>query len=77
MRRSTTPTLVRKARRRAKEIGISGKIHQSDRKGKKVHFGQQKRSAYRARASKIRNKEGQYTYEIRNTPNYLAYNILW
>ena len=53
--------------------------------GKWNHFGaknsqtfiegasEQKRDSYRARASKITNKEGQYTYKIKYTPNFLAY----
>ena len=57
--------------------------------GKRIDFGakgsntwlegasKQKRDAYRARASKITNKNGEYTYLIRYTPNFLAYNILW
>ena len=54
-----------------------------------IHFGssksqtflegasEEKRQAYQARASKIKNKEGQYTYMIPGTPNYYSYNILW
>jgi len=54
-----------------------------------VHFGdansqtyiegasKQKRDAYRARASKITDKHGQYTYKIPYTPNFLAFNLLW
>lgn len=57
--------------------------------GRKIHFGsdvsntflegasEQKRNAYRARASKIKNKQGQFTYKIPGTANYYAYNILW
>lgn len=54
-----------------------------------VHFGQwgaftyadgatkEKRDSYRARASKITNKNGQYTFVIPGTPNSFAYWILW
>lgn len=54
-----------------------------------VHFGQpgaytfydgaptKKMMAYKARASKIVNKDGQYTYLIPGTANSLAYWILW
>lgn len=54
-----------------------------------IHFGdpnatpyfdvkdEKKRNAYRARASKIRNKEGRLTYKIPKTANHLAYSILW
>lgn len=57
--------------------------------GKTIHFGQKgsqtfiegasekKRDAYRARASKITNKKGEYTYLIPFTNNYLSYHILW
>jgi hypothetical protein len=57
--------------------------------GQTIHFGDknsttylegasdEKRDAYRARASKIKNKDGQYTYLIKYTPNYLAYHVLW
>jgi len=54
-----------------------------------IHFGlkgahtfydgatQQKMLSYRARASKIKNKYGQYTYKIPGTANSFAYWILW
>lgn len=57
--------------------------------GKKIHFGaknsithieqqnEKKRDAYRARASKITNKNGEYTYKIKYTPNYLSFFVLW
>lgn len=57
--------------------------------GKVIHFGDKnsltflegaddkKRKAYQARASKITNKDGEYTYKIRYTPNFLSFNILW
>lgn len=62
-----------------------------DLRGKKItkHFGLagaytwfdgapvEKRNSYRARASKITNKRGQYTYKIAGTSNSLAYWILW
>jgi hypothetical protein len=37
----------------------------------------QKRNSYRARASKITNARGQYTYKIPGTANSLAYWLLW
>lgn len=58
-------------------------------KGKKVHFGsatsttflegadEKKRNAYRARASKIKDKNGRYTYKIPGTANYYAFHLLW
>jgi hypothetical protein len=57
--------------------------------GKTIHFGdknsttfiekedEKKRMAYQARASKIKNKNGEYTYKIKYTPNYLAFHVLW
>lgn len=56
---------------------------------RKVYFGsststtfiegasKQKRDAYRARASKIVNKDNEFTYRIPYTSNYLAFNLLW
>ena len=38
---------------------------------------QEKRKSYKARASKIKNKQGEYTYKKKGTANYLAYNVLW
>lgn len=54
-----------------------------------IHFGQKnsvtfiegadekKRNAYRARASKITRKNGEYTYNIAYTANFLSYHLLW
>jgi hypothetical protein len=36
-----------------------------------------KRDSYRARASKIKNSEGRYTYVLPGTSNSFAYWILW
>lgn len=36
-----------------------------------------KRNSYRARASKIKNKAGEHTYEVPGTANSFAYWILW
>lgn len=38
---------------------------------------EKKRKSYLARASKITNKEGKYTYKIPYTANYLSYHLLW
>lgn len=58
-------------------------------KHKVVHFGlktaytwadgapKAKRDSYRARASKITNADGKYTYVIPGTANSFAYWILW
>lgn len=54
-----------------------------------IHFGllgaftfadgapEKKRKSYQARASKITNKNGDYTYMIAGTANSFAYHILW
>jgi len=54
-----------------------------------VHFGlagaytyadgapKSKRDSYQARASKITNAAGRYTYKIPGTANSLAYHLLW
>lgn len=36
-----------------------------------------KRDSYRARASKITNAKGEYTYKIPGTANSFAYHLLW
>lgn len=41
------------------------------------HGDEIRRESYRRRASKIINKEGEYTYLNKNYPNYWAYNYLW
>jgi|TARA_R100000278_G_scaffold107661_1_gene84448 hypothetical protein len=57
---------------------------------KLIHFGakgmddwrsgtatKEQRKSYRARASGIRDKNGNLTYKNKNTPNYWAYHYLW
>lgn len=41
------------------------------------HLDKKRRDRYRARASKIKNKKGEYTYKNPEYPNYYAYNFLW
>jgi len=36
-----------------------------------------KRKAFRARMSKIKNKQGEYVYKLKSSPAYWAYNYLW
>jgi len=60
-----------------------------DGRPRTVHFGQAgaftwadgadraKRDAYRARASRITNAHGEYTYVIAGTANSFAYWLLW
>lgn len=62
------------------KIVINGRVIHFGAKGSITYLEQtneQKRAAYRARASKIKNKNGEYTYKIKYTPNYLAFNVLW
>mgnify|MGYP003650983399 CR=1 FL=1 len=35
------------------------------------------RKSYKARASGIRNKQGQLTYKLKDTANYWSYHYLW
>ena len=37
----------------------------------------EQRKSYRARASGIKNKQGQLTYKLKDTKNYWSYNYLW
>jgi hypothetical protein len=58
-------------------------------KGKKINFGDKRyqdftqhndlvrRSRYRARASKIKNKKGELTFNNKLYSNYWAYHLLW
>ena len=41
------------------------------------HKDSLRRYNYRRRASKITNKEGEYTYKNKKSPNYWSYHILW
>lgn len=64
-------------------------IFNKNGKYKTVHFGlrgaftyadgasKQKRDSYRARASKITNANGRFTYKIPGTANSFAYHLLW
>lgn len=36
-----------------------------------------KKKAYQSRHSKIKNKNGEYVYKIRNSPSYLSWHLLW
>ena len=41
------------------------------------HLDKKRRYRYRARASKIKNKQGEYTYKNPKYANYYAYKFLW
>ena len=57
--------------------------------GNKIHFGdsryedflihgdKNRRDKYRRRASRIRDKNNNLTYQNRESPNFWAYNLLW
>ena len=57
--------------------------------GKKVHFGspkypdflfhkdEERRDRYLSRATKIKNRQGELTHEIRESPNYWSTKLLW
>lgn len=38
---------------------------------------EKQRASYRARASGIKNKQGQLTYKMKDTANYWSYHYLW
>jgi len=43
----------------------------------KVNEASKKRKLYRARHSKILNKEGKQAINVKYSPAYLSYNLLW
>ena len=76
----------------ASEIGFSkvkGKRLYVIYDNKKINFGSdvgstfidhnddKKRKAWRARHSKIKNKEGQFVYKLKTSPSFWSYNLLW
>ena len=76
----------------ASEIGLSkvkGKRLYVIYDNKKINFGSdvgstfidhndnKKRKAWRARHSKIKNKEGQFVYKLKTSPSFWSYNLLW
>jgi phage anti-repressor protein len=42
-----------------------------------THGDDDRRDRYRKRASKIKNRYGEYTYRNKNYPNFWAYHLLW
>jgi hypothetical protein len=58
-------------------------------KGKKIHFGAEgastflehndikKRNAWRARHSKIRDKQGRLVHKLKTSPSFWSWHILW
>jgi hypothetical protein len=57
--------------------------------GKRINFGSTSKntfydnhnksvqSAWKARHTKIKNKEGQSVYTVKTSPSYWSYNLLW
>jgi len=35
------------------------------------------KKAWKARHEKIKNKNGEYVYKLKNSPSYWAYHLLW
>ena len=79
-------------RKGAEEVFISSRKHKKYAvlyKGKIIHFGDKRyedfldhndpkrRDSYRKRASKIKNKKGELTFNDKFSPNYWSYHILW
>lgn len=76
----------------ATQFGISnakGKRLYVVYKGRRINFGldggstfidhrdEKKRKAWRARHSKIRNKEGRLVHKLKTSPDYWSWHILW
>ena len=78
---------------KSKQAGkkMSVYVKSDNKKGYKlIHFGQAgapdfrsgtasatQRKSYLARAKGIRNKQGQLTYKLRDSPNYFSVRYLW
>jgi CRISPR/Cas system CMR subunit Cmr4 (Cas7 group RAMP superfamily) len=43
----------------------------------RLHKDEKRRKNYLARATKIKNKAGEYTYKDKNSPNYYSVKYLW
>ena len=41
------------------------------------HRDQTKRRAWRARHSKIKNKQGKYVYKLPSSPSFWSWHLLW
>ena len=42
-----------------------------------THHDKKRREKYLARAKKIKNKKGEFTFEDPNSPNYWTISLLW
>ena len=66
-----------------------GKKYSVEYLGKTIHFGAKgmsdftihkdnaRRDRYRARHGKIRLKDGRLAYEVKGTPAYFSWHVLW
>ena len=41
------------------------------------HHDQKKRRAWRARHSKVKNKQGKYVYKLQSSPAFWSWHFLW
>ena len=41
------------------------------------HHDEKKRLAWRARHSKIKNKDGLYVYKLKTSPSFWSWHLLW
>tara|TARA_R110000796_G_scaffold245879_1_gene370349 strand:- start:993 stop:1274 length:282 start_codon:yes stop_codon:yes gene_type:complete len=85
------PVLYKPFKSKAKGKKYSVYVKSDNKKGyKTIHFGaagmddwrsgtatKEQRKSYKARASGIRNGQGQLTYKNKNTANYWSYHYLW
>jgi len=77
----------------AKDLEYSNRMNKKYivtlKNGKKIHFGDdryedylthqdtKRRTQYRKRASKIKDKKGNLTYKDKNSANFWSYQLLW
>tara|TARA_R110002072_G_scaffold97278_2_gene213872 strand:+ start:1548 stop:1808 length:261 start_codon:yes stop_codon:yes gene_type:complete len=56
-----------------KLIHFGSSLHQDFRQ----HKDEKRRKSYLARAKGIKNKKGELTWKLKNTPNYWSVHYLW
>tara|TARA_R110000737_G_scaffold224042_4_gene238959 strand:- start:2 stop:268 length:267 start_codon:yes stop_codon:yes gene_type:complete len=85
------PTLNKPFKSNIKGKKYSVYVKTNNKKGFKIiHFGaigyddwrsrtatKEQRKSYLARAKGIKNKDGQLTYLLKDSPNYWSYHFLW
>ncbi len=80
--KSTKPDkkLMVKVKGKTIHFGARDMEHYKDKTGiwkSKDHLDKDRRKSYRARASGIKNKKGELTYQNPESGNYHSYNVLW